>query len=276
MTNLITLASTILNREERILFKAACCRVFEEKVAECLRNKLIKIPTYLSVGQEFIAATISDYIFKPAIFAQHRAHSTYLCFGGDIESLIDELLGKETGCAKGMGGSASIHSPDINMFGHSGLMGDQVPLAVGHCLGTKNITITFMGDASCEEDYVLGAMGYAAHKKLPILFVIEDNNLSILTEKKVRRDWDIASVGRSFGLNAYEVSDLPAVLGETMEKIKLPGLINVLTTRMLWHAGFGNDGPQVDRLQIQLTGREFIMEDARESIIPIWDKQLQK
>ena len=83
-----------------------------------------------------------------------------------------------------MGGSASIYSKKIKMYGHDGHMGTQVPIGIGACFTSKKPTIVFMGDASAEEDYVLGALGWASVKKLPILFIVEDNNLSILTEKK--------------------------------------------------------------------------------------------
>ena len=69
------------------------------------------------------------------------------------------------------------------MFGHDGLMGSNGPIGVGACFATKKPTIIFLGDAAAEEDYVLGALGWASLKKLPILFVIEDNNFSILTKK---------------------------------------------------------------------------------------------
>ena len=70
---------------------------------------------------------------------------------GNLEKLIFELLGSQKGCTNGMGGSASIHSHEKNIFGHDGLMGSQVPIAVGHCYATRKPTIVFMGDASAEE-----------------------------------------------------------------------------------------------------------------------------
>jgi len=171
--------------------KASFCRHFENQVYQNVQNKNIKIPVYLSAGQEYIPASIYTLLeekgIEPNIFIQHRGHSHYLCAGADPIELIDELLGRKTGCANGMGGSASIHSIKKNIFGHDGLMGSQVPIAVGHCYHTRKPTIVVMGDASAEEDYVLGAMGWASTKNLPILFVVEDNNLSILTEKKIRR-----------------------------------------------------------------------------------------
>jgi TPP-dependent pyruvate/acetoin dehydrogenase alpha subunit len=136
-------------------------REFELQVAEALREKQITTPTYLAVGQEHIAPTLAHTFPKPMIFAQHRAHPYYLSFGGDPAALRDELLGLDSGCAQGKGGSASIHDPAIPMFGHSGLMGDQIPIAVGAAIASGRATLAVTGDASVEEDYVFGAMGYA-------------------------------------------------------------------------------------------------------------------
>ena len=62
-------------------------------------------------------------------------------------------------------------------------MGNQIPIAVGACFSKKTPTIAIVGDSAAEEDYVLSSIGWAATKNLPILFIVEDNNLSILTEK---------------------------------------------------------------------------------------------
>ena len=83
--------------------KASLCRNFENILYEKVQEKLIKFPVYLSAGQEFIASTIAEKIselkISPDIFIQHRGHSTYLAFGGSIDQLIDEMLGRKTGCA---------------------------------------------------------------------------------------------------------------------------------------------------------------------------------
>ena len=87
--------------------KASLCRNFELKVFEQVKKKNIKIPVYLSAGQEFISSTLSticEQKIKPLLFPQHRCHSIYLSFGGDIKSLIDELLGRKSGCTNGMEG----------------------------------------------------------------------------------------------------------------------------------------------------------------------------
>ena len=71
------------------------------------------------------------------------------------------------------------------MFGHDGHMGTQMPIGLGACFASKKPTIIFLGDASVEEDYVMSSIAWASFKKLPILIIVEDNNLSILTQKKL-------------------------------------------------------------------------------------------
>lgn len=220
-------------------------RAFELEVARALEDKRIYVPTYLSLGSEHVPVLLFEVYREFELFAQHRAHSYYLSKGGDPSLLRDELLGQEHGLNGGRGGSASIACSDIGMWGHSGLMGDQVPLAVGYCLATGIPTMTVFGDASGEEDYVLSSFGYAVKKNLPILFVCEDNDLSILTEVSVRRDWNMVEVARAFGLTAQETSDDPLELLYWAREMKssLPALINVHVARDIWHAGPGSDGP---------------------------------
>lgn len=225
--------------------RLATIRHFELQVKNAFSAGLIKCPIYLSLGQESIAAALSVVYTKPAIFAQHRAHDLYLAYDGDQGALADELLHHPTGCAKGMGGSASIHSPRIGMFGHSGLMGDQIPIAVGFALGKNVKTLAVMGDASAEEDYVLGAMGYAAHKKPPVLFVCVDNGLSILTKVETRRNWHMKDIASSLGMKAVEIADDPWLVMHHAQELSqsLPAFMNIHTARAVWHAGAGSDGP---------------------------------
>ena len=168
------------------------------------------------------------------------------------------------------------------MFGHDGHMGTQVPIGIGACFTSKKPTIIFMGDASAEEDYVLGALGWAATKKLPILFIVEDNNLSILTEKKVRRNWDMHDVARSFKMKGYNLKDNPSEI-EKYKKFffKEPMLLNINTNRMFWHAGAGRDSDKIfDRYLIEkkILGKvaEKIDKKFNYTIKKRWEKHLKK
>ena len=270
----------------KVFEKASYCRHFEEQVVKNLKDKKINIPTYVSAGQEFIAASMAsmceDLKIKPWIFGQHRCHSIYISFGGDKTKLIDELLGRKTGCTRGLGGSASIHSKKINMFGHDGLMGSNGPIGVGACFASNKPTIVFLGDAAAEEDYVLGGLGWASKKNIPLITVIEDNNLSILTEKKVRRNWEISDVAKSFKMQSYNINDDPInLLKHSKNFFKKPCLLNVNTHRIYWHAGAGKDSEDTfDRYEEQkkLLGSEATEIDKRvkKQVDDLWKKQLEK
>lgn len=265
--------------------KASLCRHFENQVYKLAQDKHIKFPFYLSAGQEFIPASIYTILEQKGIdtnvFIQHRGHSHYLCKGADPIQLIDELLGRKTGCAGGMGGSASIHSHEKNIFGHDGLMGSQVPIAVGHAYETRKPTIVVMGDASAEEDYVLGALGWASTKNLPILFIIEDNNLSILTEKKMRRNWEMDKVALGFNMKASNIGDDPLVIEAFLKdyNFKHPMLLNINTHRKYWHSGAGQDGNEFDRYENELKslgdeGKKIDKEN-KFFVEKLWQQQLE-
>ena len=271
------------------IFRKTCfSRFFEQEAGRVYDTGVIKAPIYLSVGQEHVPAAIAAASRDFLIFAQHRAHSYYLSFGGDPGALADELLHRPSGCAGGMGGSASIHDPRIGMFGHSGLMGDQVPIAVGAALGSGRRVLTVMGDASAEEDYVFSAIGYAATKRLPVLFVCEDNDLSILTHVATRRSWSLVDVVRAVGVTAVDIADDPWLVAHHVEGMLggLPAFLNIRTCRTLWHAGTGRDDePEWDRFALIKDTLENlglaaeaarVEEDSRQRAARLWDEQSPK
>lgn len=225
--------------------RMALTRAFEQRTLRAQAEKDVRALIYLSLGQEAVAAGVSMCARGARVLGQHRAHGTYLSFGGDIDTLIDELLGLPTGNCGGRGGSPTIHDREAGIIGHNGLIGDQVPVAVGVALADRSRpVVTFFGDGAAEEDYVLAAMGMAATHRLPVLFVCEDNNRSVLTPVETRRTWRVADVARGFGLEAADIADDPWLIdhwtGEFMAR--LPALINIHTCRDVWHVGIGNDG----------------------------------
>ena len=265
--------------------RASFCRNFENYVFNGIQKKLFKFPIYLSAGQEYISATIAQVMrdsgIEPSIFIQHRGHSTYLAHDAPPTQLIDELLGRKSGCAYGMGGSASIHSKEKKIFGHDGLMGSQAPIAVGHCYVSREPTIVHLGDASAEEDYVLGALGWASTKNLPMLFVVEDNNLSILTEKRVRRNWEMHDVAKAFNMRGMDVDDHPLHLKKAMEGVfDGPMLLNVNTHRKYWHSGAGIDDENIfdryeDEKRFLGDAAVQIDEEMKDKVEKLWQQQLE-
>lgn len=268
------------------IFKlATLIRCFEESVYNKIKEGYLKIPIYLCSGQEMIYASLAYYYknINPLIFAQHRCHGVYLAFGGNAVELIDELLGFSTGCTGGKGGSASIHCPKINMFGHDGLMGTQVPIAVGACFTSRKPTLVFIGDAAAEEDYVMSSIAWAGTKKLPITFIVEDNNLSILTEKKERRNWEMDIFASSVNVNSINIIDCSKTIMNALDELKQPSLLNIKTIRHFWHAGAGIDLKQEEiknesyfLLKKEINNSEEIINNTQKYIDNLWISRLEK
>jgi TPP-dependent pyruvate/acetoin dehydrogenase alpha subunit len=159
---------------------------------------------------------------------------------------------------------------------------------VGAAMASNRPTLTVCGDASVEEDYIYPSLGYAITKKLPILFVCEDNGLSILTKVEVRRNWSAVDMARSLGMPAIEVTDDPWLIAHHIQEMKkdLPGFINIQTVRNLWHSGTGTDGPpEWNRYQLvknemaQLGLQEEVEQIETETAFQaekVWEKQPQK
>ena len=181
-----------------------------------------------------------------------------------------------------MGGSASIASKEINMFGHDGLMGSNGPIGVGAGFATNHPSIVFLGDAAAEEDYVVGGLGWASTKNIPLITVVEDNNRSILTEKKVRRNWEMSDVAKSFKMQGYNIDDDPVDLLKYSETFfKKPCLLNINTNRIYWHAGAGKDSEDTfDRYEEEKKrlGEDALVIDKKvqKEIKNLWKKQLEK
>ncbi len=235
-------------RETTLAIWRRMCRIrhFDLRLRRAQQAKDVEALVYLSVGQEAIAAAVATVLGDALVLAQHRGHSAYLAFGGRPEPLVDELLGLPSGCCGGMGGSPPVHDLARGIVGHSGLIGDHVPIAAGVALARPDAKVAcFFGDGAAEEDYVLGALGFIASRKLPVLLVCEDNDLSVLTPTVDRRTWELAAVAEGFGLPAVDVADDPWVVAHWTATFagRLPALVNVRTCRELWHVGTGCDGP---------------------------------
>ena len=292
MENYNLLKNNSLEKEKQInIYKKMCeIREFEKQVKNAFDIGAIKCPIYLSIGQESTPATLSEF-FKPKyILAQHRGHSTYIAFGGNKEKLIDELLGRETGCTQGRGGSPGAQDLNIGMIGHHGLVGENVPLSVGVALGDpEGKVLCILGDGAAEEDCVFSAITFAFTHKLPILFICEDNDLSILTKKIDRRNWELTDALRGIGMPAANIIDDPKLIAQKVNEFKdnLPAFINCRTCRHMWHTGTGQDGtPEVDRftefkselLNEGINSNELIQieEKAKFGAEEIWKKHLLK
>ncbi len=263
-------------------------RHFERAVCNAQVNKRIEALIYLSLGQEAVAAGLALSMQGSFVLAQHRGHSFYLAFGGSPIKLVDELLGLPSGCCRGVGGSPCAHDLTNKIIGHCGLIGDQVPVAVGVALGAPDEKVLcIFGDGAAEEDYVLSALGYAATRKLKCLFVCDDNDLSVLTPTKDRRSWLMEDVAKAFGMPSVDITDDPWLIHYHAKRLslELPALINVRTCRKNWHVGTGRDGePEWDRFQLVEAelkrlglwdGATKVNFETKQTVEKLWQERLQ-
>lgn len=156
----------------------------EETLAELYKQQEMRTPTHFGIGQEAVAVGVCEALRQDdVVYSHHRCHNHYLAKGGSIEALAAELYGRETGCAKGRGGSVHLTARDKGFIASSAILGQTIAVATGSALAFKmdksdRIAVTFFGEASCEEGIFYESLNYAALMKLPVLFVCENNGYS--------------------------------------------------------------------------------------------------
>ena len=159
-------------------------RMFEEKVAEGCREGKVICPAHLYTGQEAVATGVCANLRRDDYaFGTHRAHGLYIAKGGDLKALMAEIYGRKTGCSKGKGGSMHVVAPEVGILGTSSLVGGVIPLAVGTALasiiqGNDRVSVPFFGDAGTDEGIFHESLNFASLKKLPAVFVCENNRYS--------------------------------------------------------------------------------------------------
>jgi TPP-dependent pyruvate/acetoin dehydrogenase alpha subunit len=168
-------------------------RAVEEEIALRYPQGKMRCPVHLSIGQEAIPAVFAESI-RTTDFAvsTHRGHAHYLAKGGNLNAMIAEIYGKATGCAKGKGGSMHLIDLSVNFMGTSAIVGNSIPVGVGLALSaqlkeTDQISCVFLGDGAVEEGVFYESVNFAAVRKLPVLFICENNLYSVYSPMSVRQ-----------------------------------------------------------------------------------------
>ena len=171
-------------------------RRFEERVAELLSEEEIKCPTHLYIGQEAVAVGVCAALQRgDYVFSTHRSHGHYIAKGGDLKQLMAELYCRKTGCSKGRGGSMHVVAPEVGLMGSSSIVGGNLPLAVGAALassmkGNGRTAATFFGDGATDEGVFHECLNFASLRKLPVIFICENNLYSTHLRLSLRQPAD--------------------------------------------------------------------------------------
>jgi acetoin:2,6-dichlorophenolindophenol oxidoreductase subunit alpha len=232
-------------------------RLTEEAVSKEYSQQEMKCPVHLSIGQEAVAVGISVCLEpKDIAFSTHRCHSHYLAKGGDLNGMIAELYGKRTGCAGGLGGSMHLVDETVGFLGASAIVGGSIPLAVGAALtfsmsNEPRVAVVFFGDGAVEEGVFYESMNFAALKKLPVIFVCENNFVATSSSLSARKSKDnVFQHGEIFGIPGFCVdgNDVLAMYEASEKAVSNarngngPALIEARTFRMMGHVG-----PKIDQ-----------------------------
>ena len=167
-------------------------RRFEERCNELFLQGKIPSTLHLYIGQEATAVGVCAAL-RPddIVFGTHRPHGHALAKGVSPDTMMAELYGKVDGCARGKAGSMHLVDPEVNMMGTSAIVATGISNAVGAALAlkmqkSKAIVVCFFGEGATDEGAWHESMNFASLKKLPILFVCENNFFAIYSHVRDR------------------------------------------------------------------------------------------
>lgn len=251
---------------KNLYYQTLRIRLIEEFIAQKYNQQEMRCPVHLCIGQEAIAAGVCANLEKEdVVMSNHRSHGHYLAKGGNLPKMIAELYGKKTGCARGRGGSQHLIDLSVNFYGSTPIVGGTIPVAVGVAWATamrkqKKIVVVFMGDAAVEEGIFHESLNFAALKKLPLLFVCENNFYSITTHISDRQPKrEVFNLIKGHGITSFQedgndvvkVYDLAQKATGLIKGGKGPIFLEFLTYRLKEHCG-PNDEPPGTRPQKEI------------------------
>lgn len=231
-------------------------RKTEQKLAIGRRDGFIGGPVHLGAGQEAIAVGISESLQSTdRVFGAHRSHSHLLALNPDFYKLFAEVLGKDTGFSKGMGGSMHLWDQPSGFYGSVPIVSGTVSLAVGAAIAAKlqktnDISVAYFGDGAMEEGVVHESLNLARIQNAPTLFVVENNLFASHMHVSLRQPTDMMSrfaIANDIPHKLVDGNDVVAVADAAQELIRNaragegPGFLEVVTYRWYGHVDWRDD-----------------------------------
>jgi len=196
-------------------------RRFEEKAGQLYGMGLIGGFCHLYIGQEAVVVGMQAAL-EPGdqVITAYRDHGHMLASGMDPKGVMAELTGRAPGYSKGKGGSMHMFSREKNFFGGHGIVGAQVPIGTGLAFadkykGNNAVALTYFGDGAANQGQVYEAFNMAELWKLPVVYVIENNQYAMGTSvERSSAQAQLWKRGASFNIPGEEVDgmDVEAVL----------------------------------------------------------------
>lgn len=240
---------------QALFFSMLRIRMIEEAVESRYHEDQMKTPIHLAIGQEAVAVgcsaalKLSDYVF-----CGHRTHACYLAKGGDLNAMFSEFFCRINGCAGSRGGSMHLLDKSVGMMGSSAIVAGAIPIATGSALTSylkdeDRVTVVYLGDAAVEEGVMWESLNFAMLKKLPIIYVCENNYYSVCSPIEFRQaPVEIYKKAEGFGALSFSIDGNNVLeVYETAQKAvehartQGPVFIEAHTYRWRGHHGAGDD-----------------------------------
>ena len=228
-------------------------RRIEETIGLRYKEQKMRCPIHLSIGQEAIAVGVCAHLEKKdGLFSNHRCHAHYLAKGGNFHKMMAELYGKKNGCTKGRGGSMHLIDLDVGFQGSSPIAAGSIPIATGWAFASQmkqedKVCATFFGEAATEEGVFAESLNFAALKKLPLLFICENNRYAIHspTDERQSVNRSRVKIAKAHGIyaaagNGNKIEEVYEITKEALSYVKEgngPAFIEFETYRLCEHVG---------------------------------------
>jgi len=227
-------------------------RLCEENLIDPIINKNILCPVHLYSGEEAIATGVCSALEKEDfIFGNHRSHGHYLAKGGNLKEMVSEIYCRETGCSHGRGGSMHLIDPANGVMGVAPIVAGTIPLATGAALASRcrddnRVVVSFFGDGATGEGGLYESLNFAALKKLPVIFICENNQYSThLPVDEIRVGNKISEIAKPFGIESHTLdgNDILGVYRAAVKAVKKcrtgdgPVFLEFITFRFRGHVG---------------------------------------
>jgi len=226
-------------------------RKFEERAGQLYGMQKIRGFCHLYIGQEaVVAGAMSVLLPEDAMITAYRDHAHAIAKGIPANAVMAELYGKATGCSKGKGGSMHMFSKEHRFFGGHGIVGGQIPLGAGIAFaekykGTDLVCVCYMGDGAVRQGAFHEALNMAMYWKLPVIYVIENNNYAMGTSvERSSNVTDLYTLGEAYDMPSEPVDGMSVeAVHVAMEKAveyarsgKGPYLLEMRTYRYKGHS----------------------------------------
>jgi acetoin:2,6-dichlorophenolindophenol oxidoreductase subunit alpha len=195
-------------------------RLFEERVAQLKRSLLVHGLIHLSIGGEGVAAAVCGQLRDDdSVYSGHRAHGHAIAKGAPLNRVMAELMGRTDGVCQGVGGSMHLVDADHGFMGATGVVGGNLPLALGTALaaqlrGGDQVTVVFFGDGAVQAGHFDETINLAALWRPPLIFVCENNGMAEFTSREEHSTVErVSDVVAPYGFERSTVngSDVPAI-----------------------------------------------------------------